>query len=269
MRSKSSDLPVTVLSDRTSDSGVAPIFGGRSAFASGVLTFHSGDGRPPFDSASHFSGSSPRSRHQSSRSASCGLGLRRGVGFSAWWAFLGVLVSLCFQSRCHDCSGVSFFSEARYTLWLLVRTRASLVGVWRFDGLFSGLVVYGHVVTVPEISLSSAVSLFGVRLQSAFEATGKLLWRLLPDVFSWVVSWSSMRQCDSVKLAAFRFSETASNEAVVQLGWSPAHVSSSMALLVEISISQCWWWFIISNVWFLLAFFRSLGVIWSRRSYLL
>ncbi|CAF2186548.1 unnamed protein product [Brassica rapa subsp. narinosa] len=121
------------------------------------------------------SGSSPRSRHQSSRSASCGLGLRRGVGFSAWWAFLGVLVSLCFQSRCHECSGVSFFSEARYTLRLLVRTRASLVGVWRFDGLFSGLVVYGHVVTVPEISLSSAVSLFGVRLQSAFEATGKLL----------------------------------------------------------------------------------------------
>ncbi|CAN6880456.1 unnamed protein product [Brassica oleracea] len=31
-----------------------------------------------------------------------------------------------------------------------------------------------------------------------------------------------MRQCDGVKLAVFRFSETASNEVVVQSGWSLA-----------------------------------------------
>ncbi|KAG2258174.1 hypothetical protein Bca52824_077468 [Brassica carinata] len=43
-----------VLSGRISDSGVASIFGGRSAFASGVLTLYSGNGRSAFDSASHF-----------------------------------------------------------------------------------------------------------------------------------------------------------------------------------------------------------------------
>ncbi|KAF2590328.1 hypothetical protein F2Q70_00041022 [Brassica cretica] len=43
-----------VLSGRISDSGVASIFGGRSAFVSGVHTFYSGNGRLAFDSASHF-----------------------------------------------------------------------------------------------------------------------------------------------------------------------------------------------------------------------
>lgn len=60
-----------------------------------------------------------------------------------------------------------------------------MVGVWRFDGLFSGLVVYGHIVTVPEISHSYVVSLLGVRSQFAFEATGKLPWCLLLDVSIW------------------------------------------------------------------------------------
>ncbi|KAF3570187.1 hypothetical protein F2Q69_00062000 [Brassica cretica] len=43
-----------VLSGRISYSGVASIFGGRSAFASGVLNLYSGNGRSAFDSASHF-----------------------------------------------------------------------------------------------------------------------------------------------------------------------------------------------------------------------
>ncbi|CAN6869633.1 unnamed protein product [Brassica oleracea] len=46
----------------------------------------------------------------------------------------------------------------------LVRARASSVGLCRFNGLHLDLVVYGHVVAVPEISLSSAVSLSGIFL---------------------------------------------------------------------------------------------------------
>lgn len=50
-------------------------------------------------------------------------------------------------------------------------------------GCWSGLVVYGHVVMVPEISLLFAVFLPGVVFLSAFEVTGKLLWCLLLSVY--------------------------------------------------------------------------------------
>ncbi|KAL0724982.1 hypothetical protein Bca4012_039581 [Brassica carinata] len=51
---------------------------------------------------------------------------------------------------------------------------------------------------------------------------------------------ASLALAPGVKLAVFRFSETASKEGVVQLVWSHALCrSSSMTLLVETDISQC------------------------------
>lgn len=95
-------------------------------------------------------------------------------------------------------------------------------------------------MAVPEISLSFVASLPGVLFQSVFEAPGKLLRRLLLLVFSVVlVSLSSTREPDGLKLPVFRFSEMASSGEDVSLGGLRLYVPSSMTLLVDFNISQC------------------------------
>ncbi|CAG7903657.1 unnamed protein product [Brassica rapa] len=108
----------------------------------------------------------------------------------------------------------SLLGGASFPRGFLVRARASSVGMWRFNGLRPDLVVYGHVVAVPETSFSSAMSLLGVLFQSVSEATGKFSLAFAPVLPCGVVALSSLRQFDDMKLAAFWFSETASSEVV-------------------------------------------------------
>nr|VDD17592.1 unnamed protein product [Brassica rapa] len=72
---------------------------------------------------------------------------------------LNLHVVVCFEALDYPILGdVSLLAA------FLVRARASSVGLCRFNGLHPDLVVYGHVVVVPDLSLSSAVSLSGIFL---------------------------------------------------------------------------------------------------------
>ena len=138
-------------------------------------------------------------------------------------AFLGILVGHILCLGIMWALDYPILGDVSLLAAFLVRARASSVGLCRFNGLHLDLVVYGHVFAVPEISLSSAVSLSGVFLVRLWSCHNSFF-----GVNSCVSMWwlYLFHWCDSLT--------------VFNLGGLRLHVPSSMALLVDFNISQCW-----------------------------